>query len=442
MADTRAPAPGLIIAGSASGAGKTVVTMALIQALVRKGLRVAAAKAGPDYIDLAYHAAAGADPCFNLDIWAMRDSTLQALAGALGAGADIVICEGVMGLYDAAADGRGSTADLALLTGWPVLFVDDVRGKGASVAALVFGFSALRSDLPFAGVLLNRVGGEGHRRILADALSRILPDMPVFGMLPRDDSLALPDRHLGLVQAREHRELDAFIDRAAELLADNVDLDALYAAARPCRTTGGRALPLPPLGQRIAVAHDDAFAFAYDSVLEGWRAQGAELSFFSPLADEAPGGDADAVYLPGGYPELHAGHLAANGRFRGGLRGAVASGVVVFGECGGYMVMGRGLVGEDGTRHEMVGLLPLETSFAKRRLHLGYRRAVLQCDSPVGSRGTGFTGHEFHYATVVSEGPGQPLFAASDARGVNYGELGLVDGRVAGSFIHLIDSAE
>jgi len=440
MADTRAPAPGLIIAGSASGIGKTVVTMALIRALVRKGLRVAAAKAGPDYIDLAYHAAAGADPCFNLDLWAMRDRTLQALAGALGAGADIVICEGVMGLYDAAADGRGSTADLALLTGWPVLFVDDVRGRGASVAALVFGFSALRTDIPFAGVLLNRVGGSGHRRILADALSRMVPDMPVLGMLPRDEAVALPDRHLGLVQAGEHRDLDAFLDRAAGLLANNADLDAIRAAARPGPTPGDAAAPLPPLGQRIAVAYDDAFAFSYASVLAGWRGQGAEIGFFSPLADEAPDRHADAVYLPGGYPELHAGRLAGNRRFRDGLRAAAARGAAVFGECGGYMVLGRGLVDKDAVRHEMAGLLPLETSFAERRLHLGYRRAVLQCDAPIGKRGAAFAGHEFHYATVIREGPGQPLFATSDARGVDGGPTGLADGRVAGSFIHLIDS--
>ncbi len=440
MAD-RTPAPGLVIAAQASGTGKTLVTLALIRALVRKGLRVAAAKAGPDYIDLAYHAAAGADPCFNLDTWAMREETLAALAGALAAEADIVVCEGVMGLYDAAADGTGSTADLAAATGWPVLFIDDVRGKGASVAAVIGGFRDMRGDLPFAGVLLNKVGGEGHRRILAEALARCLPDVPVFGMLPRDDALVLPDRHLGLVQAGEHRNLDAVLDRAAELLADNADLDAVCAAARPGKAAAGTATPLPPLGQVIAVARDDAFAFSYAAVLKGWRAQGAELSVFSPLQDEAPDARADAVYLPGGYPELHAGRLAASGRFLSGLRAAAARGAAVFGECGGYMVMGRGLADENGTRHEMAGLLPLETSFARRRLHLGYRRAVLQSDAPLGRRGAAFTGHEFHYATVTAEGPGAPLFAAADSRGVDHGAVGLVDGRVAGSFIHLIDSA-
>lgn len=436
------PAPGIIVAGPGSGTGKTTVTLALIRALRRTGLRVAAAKAGPDYIDLAYHAAAGAGPCFNLDAWAMRPETLRSLAGRLAAESDIVVCEGVMGLYDGAADGTGSTADLAALTGWPVLFVDDVRGKGASVAALVLGFTAMRRDVPFAGVLLNRVGGPAHRRILAEALARLLPEMPVFGMLPRDESLALPDRHLGLVQAGEHPALEAFLDRAAGLLAANADLDAVRRAARPGPAAGGDAVPLPPLGGRIAVARDDAFAFSYDAVLRGWRAAGADLTFFSPLGDEAPDDSADAVYLPGGYPELHAGRLAGNRRFLDGLRLAAERGAFLYGECGGYMVLGHGLVDAEGRRHAMAGLLPLETSFAERRLHLGYRRAALEQDSPFGRRGTIFAGHEFHYATIADEGPGAPLFALADATGAERGAAGRVAGRVAGSFIHLIDRAE
>jgi len=438
----RPPAPGLIVAGPTSGAGKTVVTLSIIRALAQSGVRVAAAKVGPDYIDTAYLAAAGAGPCFNLDPWAMRPGTLAGLAGCLGRESRLIVCEGVMGLFDGAADGRGSTADLAAMTGWPVVLVADVRGQGASVAALLRGFISHRPEVPFAGVILNRVGSARHREILLQAIDRARLNLPVLGCLYRDDALVLPDRHLGLVQAREHPALDAFLDRAAAIAAGAIDLQALRAAARPAASGVVGARPLPPPGQHVAVARDDAFAFSYESVLQGWRVQGAGLSFFSPLADEAPDGRADAVYLPGGYPELHAGRLAGNRRFRDGLRGAAARGAAVFGECGGYMVLGRGLVDEGGTRHEMAGLLPLETSFAERRLHLGYRRAVLQCDAPPGHRGAVFTGHEFHYATVVSEGPGQPLFAASDARGVDHGAVGLADGRVAGSFIHLIDSAE
>jgi cobyrinic acid a,c-diamide synthase len=438
----RGPAPGLIIAAPASGQGKTVVTLAIIRALTQRGVRVTTAKVGPDYIDSAFHAAAGGDRCFNLDPWSMRLGTLVGLAGRLGQDAKLIVCEGVMGLFDGAADGRGSTADLAVFTGWPVVLVVDVRGQGASVAALLRGFLAHQRDVPFGGVILNRVGGPGHREILEHAIQEARLGLPVLGCLPRDEALALPGRHLGLVQASEHPALEAFLDGAAATAERSIDLKAMRSMARRAPDGIVGATPLPPLGQRIAVARDDAFAFSYASVLEGWRAQGTELTFFSPLADEPPDGTADAVYLPGGYPELHAGRLASSGRFLGGLRDAVARGAAVFGECGGYMVLGEGLIDGDGSHHAMAGLLPLETSFAERRLHLGYRVATVASDSPLGAAGLCYTGHEFHYATVVREGPVDPLFAVTDSKGAELGQAGLVDGRVAGSFIHLIDSAE
>ena len=435
------PAPGIIIAAPASGQGKTVVTLAIVRALTNYGLSVAAAKAGPDYIDPAFHAAAGGRPCFNLDTWAMRFDTFVAIAGRLGAESSLVVCEGAMGLFDGAADGRGSTADIAAITGWPVVLVVDVRGQGASVAALLRGFAGHRRDVPLAGVILNRVGSARHADILTRAIRESGLDLPVLGCLPRDAALALPDRHLGLVQASEHPALDDFLDGAAEIVRKSIDLKAFRRLAR--RAPAGRAelAPLAPIGQRIAVARDEAFAFSYASVLEGWRAAGSELSFFSPLADEAPARDADAVYLPGGYPELHAGRIAGNSRFLGGLRDAAARDAAVYGECGGYMVLGRGLTDADGTSHAMAGLLPLETTFAERRRHLGYREATAAGDSLLGARGAVFTGHEFHYATIASEGPADPLFSITDALGADLGHAGLAIGRVAGSFIHLIDRA-
>ena len=200
--------------------------------------------------------------------------------------------------------------------------------------------------------------------------------------------------------------------------------------------------PLLPLGQRIAIARDDAFLFAYPAVLEGWRRQGAELSFFSPLADEIPDAAADAVYLPGGYPELHAGRLAAAGHFTAALRRAAASGTAIYGECGGYMALGESLTDGAGRAHRMVGLLPLATSFAERRLHLGYRAATLIGGGPLGPAGARFRGHEFHYATTIAAGADAPLFALSDASGKDLGASGLRHGSVMGSFIHLIDRAE
>lgn len=435
------PVPGIIISAPASGQGKTIVTLAIIRALTNYGLTVAAAKAGPDYIDPAYHAAAGGVPCFNLDPWAMRLETFTGIATRLGAESSMIICEGAMGLFDGAADGRGSTADISAITGWPVVLVVDVRGQGASVAALLRGFATHRRDLTLAGVILNRVGSDRHADILTGAIRDSGLNLPVLGCLPRDAALALPSRHLGLVQASEHPALDDFLEGAAEIVRKSIDLKALRKIARRAPAGHTELAPLAPIGQRIAVARDDAFAFSYASVLEGWRVAGAELSFFSPLADEAPARDADSVYLPGGYPELHAGRIAGNGGFLGGLREAEARDAAIYGECGGYMVLGRGLIDANGTRHAMAGLLPLETSFADRKRHLGYRVATAAADSVLGPGGAVFAGHEFHYATIVAEGPATPLFRIADARGMDLGNAGLIAGRVAGSFIHLIDRA-
>lgn len=432
--------PGVVIAAPASGSGKTVLTLGLLRHLRKKKVRVASAKAGPDYIDPAFHEAATGRPCLNLDPWAMRPERLKAVAAELGRGLDMVVCEGVMGLFDGATATAGSTADLAAILGWPVVLVVDARSQGASAAALVRGFATHRPDVAVAGVVFNRVAGDRHARLLAEATAAAQPAVEVLGFVPRFEDLSLPGRHLGLVQAVEHPDLDDFLDRAGDLVGAHVDLEALRALARPA--TGQAAElppPVPPLGQRIGVAADEAFAFRYPLVIEGWRRAGAEISFFSPLGDQTPPPDADALYLPGGYPELHAGLLASNGRFLDGLRDAAACGVAIFGECGGYMVLGRAIVDAEGRSRPMAGLLPLVTSFAERRLHLGYRRAVLQADGPLGKAGAVFFGHEFHYSVVQEEGPGRPLFRCADAEGADRGAAGLADGKVMGSFVHLID---
>ncbi len=435
---------GLILAAPASGSGKTLVTAGLLRHLRRRGLRVAAAKAGPDFIDPTFHAAASGGPCINLDPWAMRPQTLAARVAALEAAAEIVLCEGVMGLFDGTgADGEaGSTAELAQLTGWPVVLVVDARGQGASVAALLRGFAYHWPELPLAGVVFNRVASHRHGALLAGAAARHLPGLAVLGALPADPALALPSRHLGLVPASETTAAEAVIDRAAAQIGVSFDIDRLLRLARPSLLGGaadGNAPNLPPLGQSIAVARDDAFRFVYPAVLDGWRRDGAELSFFSPLADQPPDPGAAAVYLPGGYPELWAGRLAAGERFFHGLRGAAAEAKPVYGECGGYMVLGEALIDADGRRHPMAGLLPLATSFAERRLSLGYRGASLLASGPLGPRGARFRGHEFHYATVIREGAADRLWSVANAAGADLGRHGLRRGSAFGSFIHLID---
>ncbi len=422
------PSPGLIVSAPSSGAGKTTVTLGLLAALGAAG-----AKLGPDYIDPGFHRAASGRPSRNLDPWAMRPGLLSALVHEAGADADLVIAEGAMGLFDGAehpgASGHGGTAELARLTGWPVVLVVAADGMAQSVAALVQGFARFDHAVRVAGVILNRVASPRHERLLRGALT----DIPVLGAIPRDKGLALPSRHLGLVQAEEAPDLAAFVAHAAQVARDHCDLDAIRALARPTIIAPGPAPALlPPPGQRVAVASDIAFRFAYPHLLDGWRRLGAEILPFSPLADQAPAADADAVYLPGGYPELHAGRLAAAATFLAGL----ARVPVVYGECGGYMVLGRGLIDADGTRHAMAGLLPVETSFARRRLHLGYRLATSTAATPFGPAGQAFRAHEFHYASVLSGDGVDPAFRLADGGGV-----GARAGAVFGSFLHLIDMA-
>ncbi len=428
-------ANGLLIAAPQSGSGKTTVTLGLLRALKRRGVDVASAKAGPDYIDPAFHTSASGADCINLDSWAMRPELLRSLAAdQLKTGTLLV--EGMMGLFDGAADGSGSAADLATLLDIPVLLVVDAARQSHSVAALVKGFRDHRADLDFAGVILNRVGSDRHEAMLKNALAS--ENIPVLGVLRRDEQLSLPERHLGLVQAREHTKLDDFLDQAAEAVEMGIDVDALLDLELKELKPPNSVSRMPPPGQRVAVAQDDAFAFAYPHMLTGWKHEGAEISVFSPLADEKPDDLCDAVFLPGGYPELHAGKLTGNKVFMKGLQDAAERGAFIYGECGGYMVLGDGLVDSDGVRHKMAGLLRLETSFAKRQLHLGYRVIKQQSATPFGLKGAEFSAHEFHYSSIVRE-EGEPLFLAKDALGDDLGTKGLRAGSIAGSYIHLID---
>lgn len=422
---------GLIIAAPSSGAGKTVVTLGLLRALRNRGEAVCSAKSGPDYIDPAFHTAASGVDCINLDAWAMGPDDLRAMAHRQAN--DLLLIEGAMGLFDGAPvagdpHGKGSVADLAKVLGLPVVLVVDVARQAQSVAAVVAGLAGFREGVRIAGVILNRAGSERHRDMVTRAIEAV--GIPVLGAVMRDERMSRESRHLGLVQAGEDSALEGFIEGAAAVISASVDLDALMGLAKPL----AKAAPVSrtqPLGQRIAVAQDNAFAFSYPHMLEGWRAAGAAISFFSPLADQGPTKNADAVFLPGGYPELHAAKLAGNANFMAAMRSSEA---LVYGECGGYMVLGEGLVDADGKRHEMLGLLPVSTSFAQRKLHLGYR-TLSALTGPF--RGYTLPAHEFHYASITDAAP-PDLFEASDSMGVSLGKIGHKRGRVSGSFAHVI----
>ncbi|MBZ8134972.1 cobyrinate a,c-diamide synthase [Afifella sp. IM 167] len=423
----------ILIAGASSHSGKTVLTAGLIAALRQRGLNVRAAKCGPDYIDPKFLDAASGAPVINLDTFAMSPERLGALAASQAAGADLLVVEGVMGLYDGGAGGLGSTASLARILGLPVVLVVATDGMSQSAGAVAEGFTRLADGFAIAGAIVNRTGSERHTALIREGFSR--SSVPLIGLVPRQNALALPSRHLGLVQAEEQGGLAEVIARAAGLMEAHTDLDAICEAAAPL--AGADPLSgLPPLGQRIAVADDVAFRFAYPHALADWRAAGAAISFFSPLADEAPAGDADAIFLPGGYPELHAGKLAASSAFRSGLAASAGRGALVYGECGGFMALGEALIDAEGVSHEMAGLLPLVTSFRERKLHLGYRRLRPLSDKPYPGP---LAAHEFHYASIVREGDADRLFAAEDAFGDRLAEAGLRRANVLGSFLHVID---
>lgn len=432
-------ARGLIIGAPRSGSGKTTLTLALLAAARRRGLNIRAAKSGPDYIDPAFHETATGWPSVNLDSWAMAPGQLGTVVDYTAAAADILVIESSMGLFDGVAGpegGTGAGADLAACFGLPVVLILDVSGHSQSAAAVARGFALHRPGVDIAGVVLNRVASDRHREGVAAAMVSV--GIKIFGAIKRDETITVPERHLGLVQALEHPDLRLHLDRLADLAEQSLDVEGIFALAKPLSAkVGGGPELLPPPGQRVALARDAAFSFVYAHMLEGWRRAGSEIVFFSPLADEAPPPDCDACWLPGGYPELHAGQLAAARRFTAGLAEFAAT-RPVHGECGGYMVLGANLQSADGAWHEMTGLLSHETSFAKRRMTLGYRQAVMMADSPLGPTGTCIRGHEFHYASVVLPGTDTPLAALRDAAGKELAPAGGKRGQVSGTFFHAI----
>jgi cobyrinic acid a,c-diamide synthase len=391
---------GLIVAATGSGCGKTTVTLGLLRAIRRRGIAVRSAKSGPDYIDPRFHEAATGATCLNLDAWAMHADHVRHLA----AGDGTLIIEGAMGLFDGAPPhGKGATADLARILGLPVILVLDVSSQAQSAAAVLKGFAGYDPEVNVARVILNKLGSPRHERMIRDALKP--SGIPIVGAVYRNSGLHSPSRHLGLVQASERPDLEAFIETAADLVDGSVDIPAILGLAAPVTPPVSTPATLSPPAQSIAIASDDAFAFAYPHLLQAWRHAGATISFFSPLSDEAPA-KADLIFLPGGYPELYAGQLAATESFKA-----------------------------NGARHEMLGLLGLETSFAKRMLHLGYRSLT-----PLGGPWSApVSAHEFHYATTL-RADGAPLFEAKDATGAQLPPMGLRNGNHCGSFAHIIDT--
>lgn len=407
----------VVIAGTSSGAGKTTVACGLIGALRARGARVQGFKVGPDYIDPSHHALASGRAGRNLDAFLSGPELIAPLVRHGSEGADVAVIEGVMGMFDGAS-GRGelaSTAHVAKLLQAPVLLVLDAAAMARSAAAIVHGYRTFDPEVNVAGVIFNRVGSEHHEQLLREALAPL--DVPVLGALRRDERIATPERHLGLVPAGEREAgARAALGALAEAMARYTDLEEIERIARgapelagaswsassagaPAAGAPGAEVETPAAGARIALAAGPAFSFHYEENLELLRAAGAELAPFDPLSDEQLPQEAGALLLAGGFPEVYGAELEANAPLRAAVAAFAASGRPVLAECGGLLYLAAQLDG-----HEMCGALPV-TARMGERLTLGYREAVAASDTPWLDAGVRVRGHEFHYTHVEPAGP-------------------------------------
>lgn len=413
---------GFLIAAPQSGSGKTTVSLAIMAGLARRGLAIAPFKCGPDFIDPGYHRLVTGRTSINLDGWMcgeefVRQTFLEHLTGP---DKKVAVIEGAMGLFDGigASCREGSSAQIAAITGAPVVLVVNARGMAASAAPLVKGFAGFDPQVRLAGVIFNNVGSEHHAALLKEALVTHCPETLCFGCIPRDESLVIPSRHLGLVTADDNPLSDSFIGALADMAERCLDLERLgqlgfdslrlrsAQAAQPAEdttwlVTDDRLLSGVEAPVRIAVARDPAFCFMYEDNLRLLRDAGAELAFFSPLSDAALPEGVRGIYLPGGYPELYAGQLAQNGCMKKNIRDAVAADMPVYAECGGFVYLTEGLeAAENQESAEFAGVFPVRCRMLPRRKALGYRSVELTDNVVIGTAGTTVRGHEFHYSEI------------------------------------------
>ncbi|MEJ5329054.1 MAG: cobyrinate a,c-diamide synthase [Desulfobaccales bacterium] len=436
---SRSTVKGLVVAGAMSGVGKTTLTLGLIAALRRRGLVVQPFKVGPDFIDPGHHAQAAGRPSATLDGWMLPREENLAVFARWAAGAQVAVVEGVMGLFDG-LDGKseaGSTAQMAKWLRLPVLLVVDARSLARSAAALVHGFTSFDPELTFAGVVFNRVGSPAHLAYLKEAMEA-LPQVPCLGGLPREESLGIPERHLGLTTAEDHPLSPAYLDRLANLVETHLDLDRLLSTLPEVTLASVPSSDLPEPQVRLGVARDRAFCFYYPDNLKWLRLCGAELVEFSPLRDRALPPEVHGLYVGGGYPELAAAELAANRAFLDDLRARAAAGLPIYAECGGLMYLGREIQDLEGARHAMAGILPLRFRMRPRLAALGYREVTLTADTLLGPAGTVLRGHEFHYSDLVAEeAPLERVYRLTPRRGGEAVEEGFSQGNILASYVHL-----
>ena len=435
---------GIFIAGTKSGSGKTTITLGLLAAFRRRGLTVAPFKVGPDFIDPGHHTAVAGRNSYNLDGWMLtRDYNLESFARNTR-GADMAVVEGVMGLFDG-YDGKseaGSTAQMAKWLGLPVLLIVDAKSMARSAAALVQGFERFDRGLTFAGVVFNNIGSRRHLDYLQEALADNVA-MPCLGGLNREETIRLPERHLGLVTREDHGMSAETLNALSDMMENGLHIDRLLDRLPEITARPAAPLWVPDRVKRrvkIGVARDRAFCFYYPDNLEMLKSFGAELVDFSPIADPGLPGDLDGLYLGGGYPELAAEALSANLSMREQIREKSNRGMPIYSECGGFMYLCREIVDTGSNRFPMAGCFPFSTRMHTRLKSLGYREITLSGHTVIGDAGLQVRGHEFHYSGIDETDETadvQTVFSVSARAGLSRNPTGYVKGRTLGSYIHL-----
>ena len=439
--------PRIAIAGVSSGAGKTTVTLGLLAALRRHGLRVQGFKVGPDYIDPGYHSLVTGRPARNLDTWMMSRDVMREVFDRGSEGADISVIEGVMGMYDGKdpLSDAGSTAEISHLLAAPVMLVVDISSMARSVAGIVLGFQQLgrragRTE-PLAGVIVNRAGSHGHYELVKAAVEQVC-GIPVAGYLTGREGMQIPERHLGLVPAAEHGEAGGLFDALADAVEATVDVEQILRLARgapewsspsPALFAGERRAPVAT----IAVARDRAFNFYYPENLELLEWHGAQLVEFRPLEDEPVPPQADGVYIGGGFPEEFAALLGTCDRAVESLRECARRFLPMVAECGGLMLLARQLTDRSGKTHPMAGIVPAHITMQSRLAGLGYREVTARLNTVLLRAGERARGHEFHYSTAAYDRPDDPPFAYDTAGSRGSGCEGYATGSVLAGYTHL-----
>jgi cobyrinic acid a,c-diamide synthase len=432
---------GFVVAGTASSVGKTTTALALMAAFRERGMVVQPFKCGPDFLDTGHHTAICGRASRNLDTWMLDAEANRALFARACQGADVAVVEGMMGLYDGVAGGteKGSTAEIAKLLGLPVVLVLDAAKSARSIAAVVKGFESFDPELRFAGIVLNGVSSEGHLRMLQDAI-RSVTKTPILGRIPRDASLAIPERHLGLRTAKEETTPKQRLAAFARIARDFLDISPLLDCTLSIEDRYRRAIAeVKDTSPRVryGVASDYAFSFYYADNFDLMREQGIEIVEFSPMHDELLPDDLDGLYLGGGYPELYAGVLSANKKMHAAIRSFAESGRPIYAECGGMMYLGRSLTSLAGREYAMVGLLPLNFTMTSKLVKFGYVEVELAGDCIVGQKGQRVRGHSFHCSRVQANEPFTPAYLAHYSLSQQTEPEGFTSNNILATYIHL-----